>query len=220
MSLAEILEIGEEAGLDAGLVRQAVHELKMGIQPASRARPSALLGAPRKIELMREVSGELDDEGLERLVPMIQMATDVVGHASVIGRSLAWRTKHVETQSALSITVTSRDGRTRVVLTERYGQLAGGLFGGLIGVGGGIGFGVGKGAVYLGVLGPALFATLFAIGAIGGSYLLARSIYRSTVRSRQRRSTTLLERVASEVEGVAARQLEARLPPGLPGSSG
>jgi hypothetical protein len=220
MSLAELEEIGVEAGLDAGLLRQAAHELEMGIEPRASGRFGALFGAPLEMELEREVIGELGEEGFERLVPMIQMAADGLGHASVIGRTLTWQSTDVQKQRALNIAVTSRDGRTRISIGEKYGTLAGGLFGGIVGgVGGGMGFGVGMG-VGLGALGSVLFATLFPIGAIGGSYLLARTVFTATVTNRRRILSELLERVAAEVETVAADQLEGQQRPQIPDSTG
>jgi hypothetical protein len=91
-------------------------------------------------------------------------------------------------------------GHTHLVVEERYGNLAGGLFGGIIGgVGGGVGLGVGMG-VGLGALGSALFATLFPISVITGSFFVARSIFSSFVRKRARTLERLMDEMTALVE--------------------
>lgn len=62
-----------------------------------------------------------------------------------------------------------------------------------------MGLGVGIGA-----LGSALFATLFPLALIGGSYAVARAAFRGTVRGRMRNLTRLME----EMVGIVEESLE------------
>ncbi len=73
------------------------------------------------------------------------------------------------------------------------------------GGGGGIGLGIGLG-VGIGALQSAAFAIAWPVSIIGGAYLLARSIYTSTARKRQRVLRDLLDRLTERIEDVLSRQ--------------
>lgn len=203
MTLAELEEIATEAGLNRELVRKAVRELDTG-PPPRPARANPFLGAPVGIEMEREVEGELDEEAFERLVPEIQLAADGAGHPTVIGHTLTWQSTDAQQSRTLYLSISSSGGRTRIRIQERLDRMAGGLFGGIIGgVGGGVGIGVGVG-VGVGALGSAAFAVAFPVAVIGGSYALARGIFRSVWRQRSKALSALMERIVGEVEGAGA----------------
>jgi hypothetical protein len=67
--------------------------------------------------------------------------------------------------------------------------------------------------VGLGALGSALFATLFPVAIIGGSWALARGIFKQAVRGRRKALTELMdeltERVKEEADRASRNQLEA-----------
>jgi predicted lipid-binding transport protein (Tim44 family) len=129
-----------------------------------------------------------------------------------MSRTLSWQSEDSSKTRVLQVAVRVARGETRLVVVERYGNLAGGLFGGLIGgVGGGVGFGVGMG-VGIGALGSALFATVFPIVALTGSYLIARTAFRSTVQGRMRVLARLMDDMVAVVED--ATEEGGRLPPG------
>jgi hypothetical protein len=158
------------------------------------------LGAPTVFELERVVRGEAAQGTLERLVPHIQRAADGVGHPSLMGKTLTWQSEDASKTRALLVTVSVGREETRLSIEERYGNLAGALFGGIVGGGGtGIGLGVGLG-VGLGALGSALFATLFPVIALGGTWALARGIFRSSVHNRMRKLTKLMNELVAAVE--------------------
>jgi len=117
-----------------------------------------------------------------------------------MGRTLTWTSSDPQRTSILQVSVSVRRGETRIVVQERFGNLAGALFGGIMGgVGGGVGMGVGMG-VGLGALGSVLFASLFPPAVIGGSYLLARSLFRRTVQRRMRDLKGLMDDLVATVE--------------------
>lgn len=214
-TLADLEAIASEAGISPGLVRQAARELDSGgpSLPEVRSPAETYLGAPLAIELERVVEGEASDAVLEQLLPSIQRAADGMGQPSLLRRTLNWQSTDAQRARILQVSVSVGRGQTRLLVEERYGNLAGGLFSGLLGgVGGGVGLGVGFG-VGIGALGSALFATLFPIAMFGGAYVGARAIYQSFVGRRVK----VLRRLMNDLVGIVEDGLEeerARLGPG------
>ncbi len=218
LTLSELESIAEEVGIDRRHLRQAAVELDASGAALHAEGAARLIGGPLTIRFERTLPGELPVSEFERLVPLLQQAADGHGQASLLAHTLTWQSVSPNTERSLQVIISSRDGRTRIRIEERLNQLAGGLFGGIVGGGGGgIGLGVGLG-VGLGALGSAAFAIAWPIGIIGGAYLLARSIYGSVVRRRQRVLRDLLDQLTEEVEAATAGTLDPRRePPGLPG---
>ena len=210
-TLEEIESIASEAGINPALIRQAAHELDSPSGGITVLAPqsSTLLGAPTVFELERVVRGEATQATLERLLPYLQRAADGMGHPSLMGKTLTWQSEDASKMRALQVSVSVGRGETRISIEERYGNLAGSLFGGIVGGGGtSLGFGVGFG-VGLGALGSALFATLFPFVALGGTWALARGIYRHSVHNRMRKLTRLMNELVAAVEdGVEDRPEE------------
>lgn len=214
LTLSDLEEIAAEAGIDPRLLRQAAAEIESGDDALMAEGLARVLGAPPTIKLERSVSGELPEADFERLVPEIQAAAESHGQASLLGRTLTWRSSTPQNERSLQVTITARGGRTRITIEERLHGLAGGLFGGLLGgVGGGVGFGVGFG-VGLGALGSVAFAVLFPVAVIGGSYAAARTLFTSMARNRHRRLRDLLERLTEHVEAVSNERSRTELPGG------
>jgi hypothetical protein len=181
--------------------------------------PRSLFGGPFTIRFERSIPGELSESGFERLVPEIQRVADGHGHASFLARTLTWRSVSPDSQCSLQVTISSLDGRTRILIEERLGQLAGQLYGGIVGGGGGgIGLGVGLG-VGIGALQSAVFAIAWPVGVFTAAFLLARTIHRSTARRRQRALRDLLDKLTEEIESLTANKLLERgsQPPGITG---
>jgi hypothetical protein len=206
LTLAELEEIGAEAGIDPRLLRRAAAELDAGAVGATAEGLTRLVGAPLAIQYDRTLPGELTEADFMSLVPEIQKVAEGHGHAGLLGNTLTWQSRTDEGGRSLQISVSSRDGRTQILISERLGQHAGALFGGLVGgVGGGAGLGIGLG-VGLGALQSALFAVAWPVGVVVGSFTLARSIYRSTFKRRHRLLRGLLDRLTERVEFVTAQK--------------
>jgi hypothetical protein len=212
-TLSELEAIAEEAGINPLAVRRAAREMDAGGRTVAPSSPvsSAVLGAPLSVQLERVVQGNAPDSVLERLLPALHRASGGTGNPSLLGRTLTWQSAIPQSARALQVTVSAGSGGTHILIEERYGNLAGGLFAGLVGGGGGgIGLGVGVG-VGVGALGSALFATLFPLAAIGGSFLLARSIYGSFVRKREAVLGRLMEEMVAVLEaGVETPETDAQ----------
>ena len=214
LTLTELEDIAAEAGIDPQHLRRAAEELETSGAALAREGMARVLGAPPTIKLERSLKGELPESEFERLVPEIQAAADSHGQASLLGHTLTWRSSTPQNERSLLVTVTARDGRTRISIEEKLHGLAGGLFGGILGgVGGGVGLGVGIG-VGVGALGSAAFAIAFPAVVIGGSYALARTIFSSTARARHRKLRNLQERLTEHVEAACRSEAPQELPRG------
>jgi len=206
LSLGELEEIAAEAGIDPRYLRRAAEEVDTAAVPLPGEGVDRLIGAPLILHFERSLAGELPEGGFESLLPEIQDAAEGYGQPSLLGHTLTWQSKSPNNERTLQVTVTSRDGRTRIRIEERSSELAARLFGGIIGgVGGGLGLGVGMG-VGIGVLQSALFSVAWPVGVITGSFVIARTFYRSAVRRRQRVLRHLLDRLTETIETAVARQ--------------
>jgi hypothetical protein len=220
LSLAELEEIAAEAGIDPRYLRRAADEVDTQAMPLRGEGLERLLGAPLTLKFDRILTGELPEGGFEALLPEIQDTAEGYGQPSLLGHTLTWQSTSSNSERTLRVTVSSSAGRTRIRIEERSSQLAAQLFGGMTGgIGGGVGLGVGLG-VGIGALQSALFAIAWPVSLISGSFLLARTIYRSAVRRRQRVLRDLLDRLTEAVEvAIASQALEpGEDRPALPGS--
>ena len=219
LSLKDLEEIAIEAGIDPAHLRRAAAEVEAGAPASSLA--TAFLGTSPTISLERVIRGEIAEDAFEIIVPEIQRVdTGGQGVPSLFGRTLTWRSNTPSNTRSLQLTVSSRDGETQIRIEEQLHGFAGGLFGELVG-GGGAGIGVGVG-VGVDMLGSVLFSVAFPLGVIGGCYLIARSIFGTTVRRRQRTLHGLMERLTEIVEREISRSVveggesPQALPPGDP----
>lgn len=198
MTLATLQEVAAEAGIEPRYIQLAAARIE---RPEPRGLKDSLAGTPLLVRAERIIPGELRDEDYEQIVTEIQMATDVPGSASMVGRTLTWGSETSEHQTrSLQVIVASRDGETRIQAEERLQGYAGALYGGVVGGAGmGIGMGVGFG-VGLGALGSALFAAAFPVTLIGGLYVAMRQVMKSTGRKRRAEAEALVDRIARYVK--------------------
>jgi hypothetical protein len=212
MSLAELEQIAREAGLDPAHVRRAASDLDTRV---TDRQPSPFFGAPTALVLERTIDGEVPSDEYEAIVLEIQRELGGVGSASGLGRTLVWTmTTHDHRRAAtrtVQVTVTPRNGRTTIRIEEPLGPLAGGLFGGLMGGlgggGSGIAMGIGMGVFHSAPVAVGLIGTL-----LGGSYLLARTIFGRMVRGRGERLQRLMSRLAEHVAATSVRTAEVSRP--------
>jgi hypothetical protein len=202
LSLAELEEIAAEAGIDPRFLRRAAAEMASG--GAEHEGWERITG--ERLTLVREavVSGELDQDGFERMVETIQMSSREHGQPSLLGRTLTWRAETPSKTRTIQVTVTSRDGETHIRVEERLHQMASGLFAGSVAV---VGFGAGIGVglpVALSVFGSAFLAVAFPLGSAALTLLACREIYRRIVRKRESRLDTLLDAMVEAANRIIA----------------
>lgn len=199
----ELEQIAREAGLDPRYVRSAIAELDAG----RGTRQSRWLGGATWIQLERSVSGEVPPREYEALVELIHRTLGEVGQPSVLGRTLRWIAltgmsgRHAHGRE-IEVAIASRDGQTTIRVHERLRALATQLFAGFV-AGGGTG-----GAALLSGLGAAIFGgavapVVFGVGALAGSYALARGIFGSKSRSRTAQLRKLIDLLADHVAATA-----------------
>ena len=203
MTLATLQEVAAEVGIEPRYIQLAAARID---SPKPTGLRDRLVGTPLLVRAERIIPGELRDEDYEQIVTEIQMATDVQGDASMIGRTLTWRSDTSEHQPralrvrSLRVTVATRDGETRIQAEQRLHAYASELHGGVVGGGGmGIGMGVGFG-VGLGALGSALFAAAFPVTLTGVLYVAMRQVMKSVGRKRRAEADALVDRIARYVK--------------------
>ena len=200
LSLTELEQVAREAGLDPALVRRAAVDLDTR---NSTSPHSHFLGAPSIISIERTIRGEISSDEYEPIVEELRRAFNDNGFPSTLGRSLAWtsmqssRGRHQGGRS-VNVTVSPRGGNTVIRAEESLRPIAGGLFGGLMGgIGGGTtGLTV---TVGLNVMHSAMFAGGLWLSVLGGSYLLARTIFGHVARGRGDRLRAVVDRIAEHV---------------------
>jgi len=213
MSLAELEEIAAEAGIDPRFLRRAAAEMASGgTVPEGWEHITG-----ERLTLVREavVPGELDQDGYERMVEVIQTTAQEHGQPSLLGRTLTWQAETASKTRTIQVTVTSRDGETHIRAVERLHQMASGLFAGTV-VGGGVGLGVGAGLpLALSVFGSGLLAFAFPAASVTLLLLACREIYRNIVRKREIALSTLVDAMVEAahraIAGRALREPEGPL---------
>lgn len=160
------------------------------------------LGAPMRLELDRVLEGEMPQSGYTELVEIVRKAFGNVGQVTLLPGSLTWSSILSQASTInpyASVYVTVRDGRTRIVMEERLGQLAGGIYGG-------IGGGIGSGGIMLPLAvawaNPLLLAVTLPAW-IGGISYLCFKVYRSRARKR----ATRFEKLADRLVDIAERHI-------------
>jgi len=98
----------------------------------------AWLGAPTVLRYERRFDGELSAHDHETVAELLEERFGAEGRGSVLGSTFRWSLHPPARNRVIDVRIKSADGRTRLVVTERLGHMAGGLFGGIVGgVGGG-----------------------------------------------------------------------------------
>lgn len=202
VTIEEIDAIASEAGISSALIRRAAVEV--GSEAATQKQNRFLGGAVDLIEI--RLAGEAAAQSdLERIFAMIPSFTGENGTGNVMGGSLSWATNAEVVQRtghSVDISVTPSEGQSVVKVRNRLGQMAAGLFGGLVGgVGLGAGLGVGLG-VGLKTLSSIPFAVLFPIGALVGSYLIARFAFTLFSKARKSRIKDIADNIVALIEST------------------
>lgn len=200
VSLSDLESIATDVGVSRELLRRAAEEVESG--EANRAR-SKFIGSTTSPTERLELAHPVSDEDLQELLAALPSMTGEEGTGNSHRASLSWSTSAVtamRTGRVLHVSVRGAKDRAVVRIRDDLGQMAAGLFGGLlggVGLGGGLGVGLGVG---IGALGSPLFATIVPLAFLGGSYLLARTVFRLVSRRRRREVGRIAERIREFLE--------------------
>ncbi len=174
---------------------------------ALMSQPSASttwFGSPLTLELVRELDGAFPTEEFEELIEPIRTILRDSGRTEILKSSLTWSAtaSAKSTGPFLVATVSVRDGRTKLTVTDKLGPLAGAMFGG-------VGGGVGGGTIIVPILaGGALFAPLipvFLLGWLGASWFGSRAIFKRVARRRANQLQRVFDALVEEIERGIAR---------------
>ena len=200
LSLGGVARIGAEAGIPARQVKEAASALE---RPSIQPTTSKFLGAPTTIAFERVIDAELPERDFPLLVEEIRVTLRSVGTINTFGQSLTWQTpKNVLGEGRnVDVVVTVRAGQTRIRVEEKIGSIAGGLFGGIMGGAGG-GGGTVAVAVLTAVAGLPLAGIVVAASIVGGSYALARTIFKGVYTKRTQELHGLADRLAELASDV------------------
>lgn len=210
LTLSEILQIAQEAGIDPELVSRAATLL-----PTERARSSSLVrifGGPSKYRLVRSVPGKIPEEDLGGILEVIRDVMEHQGVASEVFGGLEWKNAGGDPTS-VAVNVSSRDDETRLEVTVDRG-----------------------GAGILSYLLPTL-PTVLATGAIAGGlgltsppevaavvlagvstvWLVGRALFASGTRKWDAILPRLMDGMAARATELAADRRKTPEETGLPG---
>jgi hypothetical protein len=179
-------------------------------RPADDTWARDWLGGPTRCEHERTFDGELPVATYERVVEILRERYRAMGETTVLGNTLTWRIGPPSAPRTVEAVLSSSDGKTRLRIGERNGNLAGGLFGGLLG---------GMGGVLVGVLLPffavrrgLVTALAVSMTCLSLTYLCVRAIYARVVSGRERELRAAAAEVDASIEqALAASAAEVRV---------
>ena len=195
LTLGDIEQAAKEIGIDSSLVRMAAEEIEAE-SPAGRG--SRFLGGFPIVVWTETIDAPTENNKVEELAAALQGIVGADGSATTSGATLSWITnRQTAMQQAYSTEISVYGGKDRTIVEvrENLSQIAWGVFGGIIG---GVGIGAGLGAgfgVGLAVFGSYGVTAIIALGTLGLSYLLSRSIFRAVHAKRKRSTRKIAERI-------------------------
>jgi serine/threonine protein kinase len=204
MSLGGLQRIGGEVGIAPERIAEAAKQVA---RRDSRPVPvNPFLGSPTRLVVERTARREYSEADLPALIESLRTNFGDIGQVSRLGRELSWQTVAYPGARVRQVYVTLRPetGVTRIRIEEQLRAMAGAYFGGLMGGlgGGGMGGAIGIG---MGVFHSAVAAGALVVSLIGGSYTLARSLFRHHGQKRSAELDMLADRLVSYIEDPGRR---------------
>ena len=203
LTIGGVEALAAEVGIEPALVRKAASALDpaapRAVTPAGlEVNPTnRVIGGPTRLFLEREVDGELPDAEFPTLVEEIRRMLSDVGQVNQLGHSFSWISSRGGGRTRdLEVSVSVRQGKTRIRARENLNVLIGATFGGIGGGMGGGGMGPIMGTLF-GALHAAPVVAAFVVPAwLGLTYLTARTAYRHSVKKRIGGMVPLVDRLA------------------------
>ena len=210
LTLSEILQIAQEAGIDPELVSKAA-----ALLPTEQARssiPVRIFGGPSKYRMVRSAPGKVAEEDLGLILEVIRDVMEHQGVASEVFGGLEWKNAGGDV-SSIAVNVSARDDETRFEVTvDRGGAGVLSYLAPLLPT-----------AIATGVVGANLGLSSFpevaavVLAGIGTVWLLGRTIFASGTRKWDAILPRLLDTMASRAAELAANGPKAADVTGLPG---
>lgn len=114
MSLGEIQQIAEEAGIDPAMVARAAALIGEGDIDADAGR---LWGSRATVHITSSVEGELGEDEMRRLMEIVRYEIAKSGTVSEVLGSVSWKADGQE--APLEVRITPREGRTTLEILSR-----------------------------------------------------------------------------------------------------
>jgi hypothetical protein len=155
-------------------------------------------GAPLRLELTRQFTGELPRDQLEDLIGLIRRISSDPGHAELLKSSMTWSSglRRNDAGPRAVVTVTIRDGMTELAVTDGLGNLAGAVYGGF---GGGVGGGGITIPIFVAMATPILLPVTI-LGWLGGVFLGSRAIFKRAAKRRAVKLQELFAALSTDIE--------------------
>jgi hypothetical protein len=232
LTMGAVEQVAAEIGIPPERVREAAlgirqhgqagtaGELVQDVKLASDGKVITYPSSPdvdydkQRMRASRFVPVELPESKLPDLVPLIEDALDLIGHASIVGRTLTWSPAAQGAEGRhLLVTIRPREGGTEIHLDERiefagwrlfapgWGMAIGAIFGTFV-------------AMAIGLHHEAILLTALPSGALGG-WMMTKGIGNTMADTRRPGLQKLLERLSAAVESKGREQ--ASLEPGEKG---
>ncbi len=200
LSLGGLQRIAGEVGIAREHVAEAARQVAR--RDSRAVEVNAFLGSPTRRVVERVAGRELTEADLPAVIETLRNNFGNLGQVSRLGRELSWQTVPYSGGQVrqVFVTVHVETGATRIRLEENLRPMAGAYFGGLMGGLGGGGMGVAIG-IGMGVLHSPAAAAGLVFSLIGGSYTLARTLFRRHGQKRSAELEELADRLVGYIEG-------------------
>lgn len=194
LTLAELRQIAEEAGIDARFVDIAAS----GVSTPVEEDWHWLAGGPMKWHAEQSVDTTLEESDFERVLLAIRSVMGQRGELTEVFGRMEW--SHDDGVGPVIIGISSRDGTTDIDITATRSGEAGLVFGLILPFGGIFG-----GAALSSILGITGAGSLAMIGLSAGAfYAGTRLFWKARSKWWGSRVRTLIEKVAATVQEAAA----------------
>ncbi|MBA2541146.1 MAG: hypothetical protein H0V17_16010 [Deltaproteobacteria bacterium] len=162
------------------------------------------LGAPIEMELAREFPGAFPTAQFEDLIEPIRTIARDPGRTEILKSSLTWTssTGPKAIGPFLTVTVSVRDGKTKLAVFDKLGQAAGAVFGG---IGGGVGGGTIFVPLALGITFIPVLTPVFMAAWLGGTWWGSRAVFKRVARRRATQLQAIFDALVVEIEDAIAK---------------
>lgn len=192
LSLAELQQIAQDAGIDPEAVQRAVAELE---SERERGVLSTLMGAPGERTLLRTLPRPITPDQFEAVVDLIRKRFRDAGRVDIVGRTLTWTSALGDSAAQTQVVLTPRGEGMELRIHARMGRRDRAIFAAGWGVGGMASLPLV--AVLANSAAPplAILGSFFGCGVLGLTG--ARSVFRRLARRRTEEQEVLVDELAA-----------------------
>ena len=198
LTLGELRDIAKEVGLSPDVIDEAVVAVRTGVRP----RGGSLLGASLSNKVVRGVPGRLDEDGLQRLIRVVEDRVEETGTVSEALGTVRWTSvvRGHRFDRTMQVSLSAKDQETQIQVVQRYPSGLRAILHGLP-------------TAWGAMIGGAIAASVAVVPVVGigiglGGAALGLGIGRSVWQMLARKSAREVERVAGELAEAAREMAE------------